>query len=195
VASTAELLEKPLPSPKKDLLGYAGARMLEALLESLLALEFLEKGYTRNAAGKAFQAWKALVGVISALEKDKLAETLKTEEQKKWLTEIGILRVPTTKLKRLAQLIEDAGYTSFTHYTSTALDLHNYQYYGPDPDRALSEYTTPEEAVKDTLLLLRTLVELVEDKLKPKLGQANAWTEKHEQALQQLKKRLGMGKE
>ena len=54
--SAAEQLEKPLPKPPTDLLGYASARILEALLEGLIALEFLARGYTRNAAGKAFQA-------------------------------------------------------------------------------------------------------------------------------------------
>ena len=52
MVSVAELLERPLPKPGRSLLGYAGARVLEALLESLLALEFLGQGYTGNAAGK-----------------------------------------------------------------------------------------------------------------------------------------------
>ncbi len=40
----AEELEKPLPKPKRDLADYASARTLEALLEGLLALKFLERG-------------------------------------------------------------------------------------------------------------------------------------------------------
>ena len=54
-----ELLEKPLPKSGRDLVGYAAARALEALLEGFMALEYLEKGYTRNAAVRAHQAWKA----------------------------------------------------------------------------------------------------------------------------------------
>lgn len=40
--------------------------------EALLALEFLGKGYTRSAAGKAFQAWRALLGALLALEEERL---------------------------------------------------------------------------------------------------------------------------
>ena len=60
----AVILDRPLPKPRRDLLGYAGGRVLEALLEAFLALSFLDMGYTRNAAGKALQAWKALTEAI-----------------------------------------------------------------------------------------------------------------------------------
>ena len=43
-----ESLEKPLPKPSA--VEYASARLLEALVESLLALEFLERDLVRNAA-------------------------------------------------------------------------------------------------------------------------------------------------
>ena len=48
-----KLLEKPLPKPSTE--GYVSARLLEALVEGRLALEFLERGLVRNAAGKAFK--------------------------------------------------------------------------------------------------------------------------------------------
>jgi hypothetical protein len=53
-----ELVERPLPKPSDE--GYVKARLLEALGEARLALEFLERGFTRNAACKAFQAWKSM---------------------------------------------------------------------------------------------------------------------------------------
>ena len=187
----AELLEKPLPKPEKSLAGYAYARALEALLKAILALEFLDRGYTRNAAGKAFQAWKALVGALLVLEKDNLDRVLgREEEEKKWLLETGIPHVPTTKLKRLAQLLERVGHEGVSQATSMALDLHDYQYYGPDPDMAMSKYTCREEAATDIPLLVKTVVRLVEEKIRPRLEEKQAWSKEHSQALQQLKQKL-----
>jgi len=61
-----ELVERPLPRPSGE--GYVEARLLEALGEARLALEFLERGLTRNAACKAFQAWRALLAALLRLE-------------------------------------------------------------------------------------------------------------------------------
>jgi len=49
-----ELEERPLPKPSDE--GYIEARLLEALGEGWLALEYLERGFTRDAAGMAFHA-------------------------------------------------------------------------------------------------------------------------------------------
>jgi hypothetical protein len=57
-----ELVERPFPKPSDE--GYIEARLLEALGEARLALRFLEEGLTRNAACKAFQAWKALLAAL-----------------------------------------------------------------------------------------------------------------------------------
>ena len=160
-------LEKPLPRPEKSLTGYASARVLEALLESMLALEFLAKGYTRNAAGKAFQAWRALTAALLALEKDKIAERL-GNEQRKWLLRVAISRVPSTRLKPLSNLVEEAGYPNYGPYTDRVLKLHDYQYHGPDPDLALSKYRSREEAVRDTLYVIKRLVEIIEKQVKPR---------------------------
>ncbi len=183
----AGLLEKPLPRPRSDPLGYAAARTLEALLEAVIALEFLEKGYTRNAAGKAFQAWRALTGAILALERDRLPAD---GGERKWLEEKAIPRIPTSKLKPLSQMLEDIGYTNYSFYTSTALALHDYQYNGPDPAAEITPYPTRETAAKDTLLLLRVLAELVESRVKPRLAERAAWRREHEEALKMLRERL-----
>ncbi len=184
-----EALEKPLPKPRRDLAGYAGARVLEALLEALLALEFLEKGYTRNAAGKAFQAWRALTAAILALERDRIAESL-DEEQRRWLSTKALTRVPSSRLKVLGRLVEEAGYTDYSHYTSTALDLHDYQYHGPDPDAELSKYPDRREAALDTISLLGKLAGIVEKKVKPRLVEKHKWSREHEEALQKLREAL-----
>ncbi len=47
-----EALEKPLPKPTTE--DYVNARLLEALIEARLAIEFLSRGgLVRNSAGKA----------------------------------------------------------------------------------------------------------------------------------------------
>jgi hypothetical protein len=76
-----ELVERPLPKPSDK--GYVEARLLEALVEARLALRFLEEGLTRNAAGKAFQAWKAFMAALLRLELEKLKAIAKTEEERR----------------------------------------------------------------------------------------------------------------
>jgi len=65
-----EAVERPLPKPSDA--AYVEARLLEALGEARLALEFLERGLTRNAACKAFQAWRALLAALLRLELERL---------------------------------------------------------------------------------------------------------------------------
>jgi len=78
-----ELVEKPLPKPSDE--DYIEARLLEALGEAGLALEYLERSLTRNAAGKAFQAWKAFMAVLLRLELERQKAVAKTEEERRWL--------------------------------------------------------------------------------------------------------------
>ena len=183
-----EWLEKPLPKPRSDLLGYASARALEALLEAFLALRFLEEGFTRNAAGKAFQAWRALTGALLVLEKGKVVELLREPEQKKWFTEKALPRIPSSRLKQLGQLIERAGVRYYSSLTDKALDLHDYQYHGPDPDMALSKYRTREEAATAVRELASAVAEYAK-RLKTRV----AWGEEHEEALRALEESLGAG--
>ena len=185
----AAALEKPLPRPQQGLEEYASARSLEALLESILALEFLGQGYTRNAAGKAFQAWRALTGTLLALEEDKIAREL-SDERRRWLRERGLPRIPTSRLKALSQLLEEAGHRGFSAYTDKALNLHDYQYHGPDPDMALSKYHSREEAALDTVYLLGKLATIMEEHVKPRLEKTGKWSRKHEEALQALHEML-----
>ncbi|MGB9705351.1 MAG: PaREP1 family protein, partial [Pyrobaculum sp.] len=84
----AKTLDKPLPKPTSE--GYVTARLLEALVEASLALEYLRRGLVRNAAGKAFQAWKAFMAALLRLELDKLKSLAKTEEERKWLESTAV---------------------------------------------------------------------------------------------------------
>ena len=178
-----ELVERPLPKPSDE--GYVEARLLEALGEARLALEFLERGLTRNAACKAFQAWRALLAALLRLELDKLKAVAKTEEERRWLESKAVPRVPTTKMKELSRLLRDAGHEGITAWTAVALDLHDYQYHGPDPDMALSKYATRGSAAADVVELLQELARRVEA-----LRGRVKWSEELEEALEEVKRAL-----
>jgi len=176
-------VERPLPKPSSE--GYIEARLLEALWEAGLALEFLERGLTRNAACKAFQAWKALLAALLRLELERLKALAKTEEERRWLESRAVPRVPTTRMKELSRLLEEAGHEGIPLVTALALDLHDYQYHGPDPDMALSKYTTRKSAAADVLVLLKELARRVET-----LRSRVKWTEELEKALEEVRRTL-----
>ena len=178
-----ELVEKPLPKPSDE--GYVEARLLEALVEARLALRFLEEGLTRNAAGKAFQAWKALLAAILRLELDKLKAVAKTEEEKKWLDSNAVPRIPTTKMKPLARLLEAMGHDGLALWTGNVPLLHDYQYHGPDPSGELSKYATREDAVADISSAVQELAIRIET-----LRGRVKWSDELEKALQELKQAL-----
>jgi len=178
-----ELVERSLPKPSDE--GYVEARLLEALGEARLALEYLERGFTRDAAGMAFHAWKALLAALLRHELDKLKALARSEEERKWLESKAVPRVPTTKMKELGRLLEEAGHYGISAWTAVALDLHDYQYHGPDPDMALSKYTTRESAAADVLLLLKELARRVEA-LKGRVK----WTDELEKALEEARRAL-----
>jgi hypothetical protein len=179
----AELVERPLPKPSDE--GYIEARLLEALGEARLALEYLERGFTRDAAGMAFHAWKALLAALLRLELEKLKALAKTEEERRWLESRAVPRVPTTKMKELSRLLEEAGHEGIPFVTALALDLHDYQYHGPDPSGELSKYTTRESAAADVVELLQELVRRVEA-LKGRIK----WSEELEKALEEVRRAL-----
>jgi hypothetical protein len=178
----AELVERPLPKPSEE--SYVEARLLEAVTEARLALRFLKEGLTRNAAGKAFQAWKALLAALLRLELEKLKAVAKTEEEKKWLETTAVSRVPTTKMRAITNMLEELGHSVLTG-TLLALELHDYQYHGPDPDMALSKYATREEATIDIMRLTAEVAKHVEA-LKGRVK----WSDELEKALQELRQTL-----
>ncbi|MEM1599173.1 MAG: PaREP1 family protein [Pyrobaculum sp.] len=179
-----EILERPLPKPSS--VDYASVRVLESLVEGRLAVEFLEKGLVRNAAGKAFQAWRALLAALLRLELDKLMNIAKTEEERRWLAERAVPRVPTTKMVPLSYMLEEAGHGGLSAWTAVALDLHDYQYHGPDPDMALSKYRSKEEAAQAVLKLVTEITKRAEG-----LRGRVKWGNELEKALGELREKLG----
>jgi thermostable 8-oxoguanine DNA glycosylase len=178
-----ELVERSLPRPSDA--AYVEARLLEALGEARLALEFLERGLTRNAACKAFQAWKALLAALLRLELDKLKAVVKTEEERRWLESRAVPRIPSAKMKELSRLLRDVGHEGITFVTDKALDLHDYQYHGPDPDAVLSKYTTRESAAADVVELIQELAKRIET-LKGRVK----WSDELEKALEEVRRAL-----
>ncbi len=176
-------MEKPLPKPSDE--GYIEARLLEALGEARLALRFLEEGLTRNAACKAFQAWKALLAALLRLELERLKALAKTEEERRWLESRAVPRIPTAKMKELSRLLRNVGHEGITAWTAVALDLHDYQYHGPDPDMALSKYATRESAAADVVELLQELTKRIET-LKGRIK----WGDELEKALEEVRRAL-----
>ncbi len=154
-----ELVERPLPKPSSE--GYIEARLLEALAEARLALRFLEEGLTRNAAGKVFQAWRALLAALLRLELERLKALVKTEEERRWLESTAVPRVPTTKMVALSLMLEKTGHEDISLWTDRALLLHDYQYNGPDPHMALSKFGS-REAVEYVLRLAGEVARRVE---------------------------------
>jgi hypothetical protein len=84
-------------------------------------------------------------------------------------------------MRALTNMLEEAGHGVVTG-TLLALDLHDYQHNGPDPDMALSKYTTRGEAAVDVRRLAAEVARLVES-LKPRVR----WTEELERALEELR--------
>ena len=176
-------MEKPFPKPSDE--GYIETRLLETLGEARLALECLERDFTRDAAGMAFHAWKAFMAALLRLELDKLKALAKTEEERRWLESKAIPRVPTAKMKELARLLRDVGHEGITFVTALALDLHDYQYHAPDPDMALSKYATRESAAADVVELIQELTKRIEA-LKGRVR----WSDELERALEEVKRAL-----
>ncbi len=179
-----EVLEKPLPKPSDE--GYVSARLLEALAEGGLALRFLKEGLVRNAAGKAFQAWRALVAALLRLELDRLKAVVKSDEERKWLETTAVPRVPTSRIKALSQMLEAIGYDDVSLWTALSLNLHDYQYHGPDPDMAMSKYSSRVEAAYDVVKLVGGVLKYAE-RIKPRVK----WSDELDKTLGELKEELG----
>ncbi|MEJ2779515.1 PaREP1 family protein [Stygiolobus sp. CP850M] len=151
-----------LPKPWFDLQTYKKTRLLEAKYEAEIARKFLDEGLIRNAAGKVYQAWKALVAGIAVDYRDKLRNLFtgkvkirggKAVEKVDWVIAI----MPSTALKTVSQVI--GGEISL--YTNVALLIHQYQYNGPDKEGILSPYTNDEVAKNDIILLLNEIEKIL----------------------------------
>ncbi|MCU7786757.1 PaREP1 family protein [Pyrobaculum sp. 3827-6] len=158
-------LEKPL----RDLEKYIEGRIKEALYEAELALKFLEAGMYRNAAGKAFQAFKALLAALAARHRDTLAARhpgVKTTKGGRRVLYVDwlIAVMPTGQMLEVARDLAAAEGEELIHYANTALNLHEFQYNGLDKSGVLSRYTRLASVEED----VRTLASYVAEKARPR---------------------------
>ncbi len=134
-----------IPHPWKDLSKYVDARVKEAFYEFELAEKFLENGLYRNAAGKAFQGWKATLAVLAANSRSELTREfsgfVKLKERIRVETVDFIIAVmPTTHMKKVAMILGRRYGNDVVLLTELALDIHEFQYNGLDREGVLSRY-------------------------------------------------------
>lgn len=160
-----------IAKPWRDPTRYKEARLKEAVLECKLALEFLERELLRNAAGKAFQCWKAYLAAIAVEARDLLKSRfpgvtkIRKGEEVEEVEEVDVVIavVPTTRMAEIATLLSRKLGDEVVKYTMLALELHRYQYNGPDPDGVISNIPDDFTAARLTCILAGAIVHMSED--------------------------------
>ena len=156
--------------PWRDISQYVKIRLEEALQEAELALKFLEQGLHRNAAGKAFQAWKALLAAVAAQHREVVAKRCagavrdKTGRMRS-RADMVIALMPTTKIREVASALEEIYGRELIHLTDVALNLHEFQYNGLDPEGVVSRYTNLKDVEKDVKYLAEKTTEWVKKEM------------------------------
>ncbi|MFP3240421.1 MAG: PaREP1 family protein, partial [Caldivirga sp.] len=98
--------------PWLDTSQYIKLRLEEAVQEAELALKFLDQGLHRNASGKVFQAWKAMISAAAAKNRELIARhytgvvrdrTGKVRSR----ADLIIALMPTTRLREVASMLEE----------------------------------------------------------------------------------------
>jgi len=160
----AEGVVEEVAHPWKNLKKYVEARIAEALTEFELAEEFLEEGLYRNAAGKAFQGWKAaLAAVRREALKGEYAGFVRTREGKRVeRVDFVVAVMPTSQMKKVAKAFSRDFGDVVVLLTELALDLHEFWHNGLDPAGVLSRYAELRDVEDDVRLLVARGREFVE---------------------------------
>ncbi|MCG2871026.1 MAG: PaREP1 family protein [Sulfolobales archaeon] len=152
-----------LPKPWFNLEAYKKIRLEEARFEVEIAEKFLQEGLIRNAAGKAFQAWKSL---LAALLTEKRVVLVKKYPKKKSLgrrkiefADWIIAVVPTSYLEELSLILGK----EINLLTEKALSIHVYQYNGPDKEAILSPFRSDEIAVENIKMLIDEIKSILQN--------------------------------
>ncbi|MBB5255269.1 PaREP1 family protein [Sulfurisphaera ohwakuensis] len=156
---------KPWIDDKK----YKQDRLTEAKYEAELAKRFLENGLFRNAAGKAFQAWKALLAAISVDYVQELSKYFKGKKRMRdgrivnyaeWIIAV----MPTSKMSSVAQILDSIIGNDIEAYTDIAIKLHEFQYNGLDKSGEVSRYPSIEFMKVDLEKLLKAIEKIIASK-------------------------------
>jgi len=134
----------------------AESRFQEALKELDIAEVFLREGLVRNAAGKAFQAWKSILSYLALRNLDLLESRYKgfkrvgprTIPLHEWIAAV----MPTNRMTEVSTMIEER-IRGVAELTALALQLHEFQYNGPDPEGVRSRIPN-EDTAKDLIKIL-----------------------------------------
>ena len=157
-----------LEKPWRDSQKYLEGRLMEAAYEADLALRFLEAGLYRNAAGKAFQAFKALLAALAVKYRDVLAQRYpgggrlksgKAVEAVDWVIAV----MPTGLMLEVARDLSQLVGQELLHYANVALNLHEFQYNGLDRSGVLSRYARLESVAEDVKTLTQYVREVWRD--------------------------------
>ncbi|MGC8544204.1 MAG: PaREP1 family protein [Vulcanisaeta sp.] len=149
------MIEKPLVRVGDE---YVIARLYEAMVDCLLAVELFEMSITRSAAGKAFSAVRALMSALIVKYSDKLIETAKDDKERAWLARKAHV-VPTHSMKSLALYLKRVG-VDLGDVVDKALSLHAYRYNGFEP--GFSPYDRIEPVVEDVNYVVTSIPRLIE---------------------------------
>jgi hypothetical protein len=152
----------------RDPEGYRRSRLQEALREAELALKFLEEGLYSNAAGKAFQAWKALLAALAVEHRDKLAERFKgvrttRDGRRVHLADFVVAFMPTGYTLAVAKDLEEVAGLSLYNLTNLALSLHEFQYNGLDKSGIYSRYPFIDLVVGDIKRVANAVFEILRE--------------------------------
>ena len=149
---------------------YKLDRLTEAKYEAELARKFMEDGLYRNAAGKAFQAWKAVLAALAVDHVNEIAKYFKGEMRDgrtvsyaEWIVAV----MPASKMSAVAQVLDGLFKTDEVElFTDIAIKLHEFQYNGLDKAGELSPYPSLEFVRMDLEKLIKAVEEFVERETK-----------------------------
>ncbi|MEM0373645.1 MAG: PaREP1 family protein [Sulfolobaceae archaeon] len=136
---------------------YVESRIIKSLSDLFLSLTLWKEGYTRNSAGKAFNAVRALLSALIVVNEDKLLSLAKDDKEKEWIKKKAHT-VPTRSMYSLAHMLKEIG-IDILNLVNYALNLHDYQYNGFEPD--FSRYSRKEDVFTDLITVIKETKSLI----------------------------------